>query len=124
MWSILLDAVALVLVFEGIMPFLSPPLLRRLVVRLNELDNGSVRFLGLASMVVGFILASGAPGEMWGSLLDAVAVALVLEGIMPFLSPSSYLRLTASLDELGDGSVRLLGLASMMAGVALLYLGD
>ena len=60
---------------------------------------------------------------MWGNLLDAFALLLVLEGIMPFLSPSSVRRLLARLNELGDGSLRIAGLASMVVGVVLLYLG-
>ena len=60
---------------------------------------------------------------MWGNLLDAVALLLVLEGIMPFLSPSSVRRILARLNDLGDSSLRIAGLASMVAGVVLLYLG-
>ena len=60
---------------------------------------------------------------MWGNLLDAVALLLVLEGIMPFLSPSSVRRILARLNELGDSSLRIAGLVSMVAGVVLLYLG-
>ena len=60
---------------------------------------------------------------MWGNLLDAVALLLVLEGIMPFLSPSSVRRLLARLNELSDNALRVAGLASMVAGVVLLYLG-
>jgi len=60
---------------------------------------------------------------MWGNLLDAVALLLVLEGIMPFLSPSSVRRLLARLNELGDHALRVAGLASMVAGVVLLYFG-
>ena len=58
---------------------------------------------------------------MWGGLLDAVALLLVLEGIMPFLSPSSVRRLLARLNEMGDNTLRGAGLASMVAGVILLY---
>ena len=58
---------------------------------------------------------------MWGGLLDAVALLLVLEGIMPFLSPSSVRRLLARLNEFGDNTLRIAGLASMVAGVVLLY---
>ena len=58
---------------------------------------------------------------MWGGLLDAVALLLVLEGIMPFLSPSSVRRLLARLNDMGDNTLRGAGLASMVAGVILLY---
>ena len=59
---------------------------------------------------------------MWGGLLDAVALLLVLEGILPFLSPASVRRLLTRLTELGDNTMRVAGLASMVAGVLLLYL--
>ena len=59
---------------------------------------------------------------MWGGLLDAVALLLVLEGILPFLSPSSVRRLLPRLTELGDNTMRVAGLAGMVAGVLLLYL--
>ena len=59
---------------------------------------------------------------MWGGLLDAVALLLVLEGILPFLSPSSVRRLLDRVNEMGDNTLRAAGLASMVAGVALLYL--
>ena len=58
---------------------------------------------------------------MWGELLTAVALLLVLEGIMPFLSPTSVRRLLARIDELGDNGMRVAGLASMVLGVILLY---
>ena len=59
---------------------------------------------------------------MGSRLLEAVALLLVLEGVMPFLSPSSVRRLLERVNELGDRSLRVAGLASMLAGVVLLYL--
>ena len=59
---------------------------------------------------------------MGSRLLEAVALLLVLEGVMPFLSPSSVRRLLERVNELGDRSLRIAGLASMLAGVLLLYL--
>lgn len=60
---------------------------------------------------------------MGSRLLEAVALLLVLEGVMPFLSPSSVRRLLERVNELGDRPLRIAGLASMLAGVLLLYLG-
>ena len=59
---------------------------------------------------------------MGSRLLEAVALLLVLEGVMPFLSPSSVRRLLERVNEFGDRSLRAAGLASMLAGVLLLYL--
>lgn len=61
---------------------------------------------------------------MGSRLLEAVALLLVLEGVMPFLSPSSVRRLLERVNEFGDRSLRIAGLASMLAGVLLLYLSD
>ena len=59
---------------------------------------------------------------MGSRLLEAVALLLVLEGVMPFLSPSSVRRLLERVNEFGDRALRVAGLASMLAGVVLLYL--
>jgi uncharacterized protein YjeT (DUF2065 family) len=57
----------------------------------------------------------------WSDLLAALALYLVLEGIMPFLNPAALRRALASFAKLGDGQLRVLGLLSMLAGLALLY---
>jgi uncharacterized protein YjeT (DUF2065 family) len=57
----------------------------------------------------------------WSDLFAALALYLVLEGVMPFLSPPSVKRLMQALSSLHDRQLRLFGLASMSAGLALLY---
>ena len=52
----LLTAFALVLVLEGILPFLLPGLWREAFRRLIAMSDGQVRFLGLSSMVAGVLL--------------------------------------------------------------------
>jgi len=52
----------------------------------------------------------------------ALALMLVLEGILPFLSPDSVRRLLAAMSEVDNRSMRISGLVSMLAGVGLLYL--
>ncbi|KPK68748.1 MAG: hypothetical protein AMJ84_10655 [Acidithiobacillales bacterium SM23_46] len=59
---------------------------------------------------------------MWRDLGAALALMLVLEGILPFLSPAGLRRLIASVNELSDGQLRAAGLVSMAAGLALLYI--
>jgi hypothetical protein len=49
-------AVALVLVLEGVFPFLSPGGWRRTFLRLLELRDGQLRFFGLCSMVIGLLV--------------------------------------------------------------------
>jgi uncharacterized protein len=56
MSKMLLTAFALVLVIEGILPFLIPGLWREAFRRLTEMSDGQVRFLGLTSMVAGVLL--------------------------------------------------------------------
>jgi len=56
MSKMLLTAFALVLVIEGILPFLLPALWREAFRRLTEMTDGQVRFLGLSSMVAGVLL--------------------------------------------------------------------
>jgi uncharacterized protein YjeT (DUF2065 family) len=56
MSKMLLTAFALVLVIEGVLPFLIPGLWREAFRRLTEMSDGQVRFLGLSSMVAGVLL--------------------------------------------------------------------
>ncbi len=56
MWNDLWVAMALMLVLEGIMPFLSPDRLRRVLVAVIQMDNRSMRTAGLISMVAGVVL--------------------------------------------------------------------
>lgn len=57
---------------------------------------------------------------MWEDLLAASALVLVLEGVLPFLSPGRYRRAISGILTLGDSALRRLGLASMLAGLLLL----
>jgi uncharacterized protein YjeT (DUF2065 family) len=59
---------------------------------------------------------------MWRDLGLALALLLVLEGILPFLSPETLRRLIAELDRLSDTQLRFAGLTSMLIGLFLLYL--
>ena len=52
----LLIALSLMLVFEGIIPFLYPQRWRQLVERLAEIDNRQLRIAGLVSMLSGVVL--------------------------------------------------------------------
>ncbi|WP_295641566.1 DUF2065 domain-containing protein [uncultured Methylibium sp.] len=56
MWDTLFSALALMLVFEGLLPFLSPPRWRRLFEQATQLSDGQLRFLGLSSMLGGLVL--------------------------------------------------------------------
>jgi uncharacterized protein YjeT (DUF2065 family) len=49
-------ALALVLVVEGLFPFLSPAGWRRMFTQLLQLNDGQIRFFGLASILGGLLL--------------------------------------------------------------------
>jgi len=55
-WEAVLTAVALMLVIEGVLPFAAPTLWREAFRKLTEMDDGQIRFAGLASMGVGLAL--------------------------------------------------------------------
>ncbi len=52
----LLTAFALMLVIEGLMPFLAPGAWRDTFRRLIEMNDGQLRFVGLSSMLAGLLL--------------------------------------------------------------------
>ena len=54
--SILMTAVALMLVIEGLLPFLLPTVWRDAFRRLTEMSDGQIRFVGLSSMLAGLVL--------------------------------------------------------------------
>lgn len=56
MLSELLTAVGLMLVLEGIMPFLRPENTRRLLLQLSQTEDHVLRFIGLLSMLLGLLL--------------------------------------------------------------------
>lgn len=49
-------AFCLMLVIEGIMPFLAPGRWRSMLVLVNQVDDNTMRLIGLGSMVAGTIL--------------------------------------------------------------------
>ena len=59
-------------------------------------------------------------GEFWDVVLGAVALMLVAEGLLPFLSPLSWRRIFERALQMSDGQIRFLGLLSLLAGLAML----
>jgi uncharacterized protein YjeT (DUF2065 family) len=59
------------------------------------------------------------PGK---TLLLAIALTLVLEGIVPFLAPGTWRAVFSQLASLKNGQIRYIGLISLLAGSALLGL--
>lgn len=56
MSDLLWCALALMLVLEGLLPFLSPQAWRRVFERMLTLSDGQIRFVGLSSMLLGLLL--------------------------------------------------------------------
>ena len=56
MGTTLLMAFALMLVIEGLLPFLAPSVWRDAFRRIMQLSDGQIRFIGLTSMLAGVLL--------------------------------------------------------------------
>ena len=56
MGDLLLGALALMLIFEGLLPFLSPGAWRSAFQKATQMSDGQIRFVGLSSMVIGLLL--------------------------------------------------------------------
>jgi uncharacterized protein len=55
-------------------------------------------------------------------IVAGFALMLVIEGILPFTAPRLWREAFRKFTEMSDGQLRFTGLASMVAGLALLYL--
>jgi uncharacterized protein YjeT (DUF2065 family) len=56
MWHELAIAFCLMLVIEGILPFIAPGRWRRMLMMLDQIDDATMRWIGLASMLTGTVL--------------------------------------------------------------------
>lgn len=56
MWDSLWIAFGLVLVIEGLMPALNPKAFKKTMSTIRELDEGSLRVMGLISMSIGAVV--------------------------------------------------------------------
>ena len=55
-------------------------------------------------------------------VIAAIALMLVIEGILPFTSPRIWRDTFRKLTEMSDGQIRFGGLISMLVGLAILFL--
>ncbi len=58
----------------------------------------------------------------WTEILTAVALLLVIEGMLPFIRPGRYKQLVAQIVRLSDNQLRIFGLAAMIVGLTLLFI--
>lgn len=52
----------------------------------------------------------------------ALALMLVMEGVLPFIAPAAWREAFSRMIQFNDGQLRFMGLASMVAGLLLLWL--
>jgi uncharacterized protein YjeT (DUF2065 family) len=61
-------------------------------------------------------------GFDWSDLLAALAIVCIIEGVMPFINPSGMRRLLTRMAAMEEREMRIVGLVSMLVGLAILYL--
>ena len=59
---------------------------------------------------------------MWHELAVAFCLMLVIEGIIPFISPGRWRKMLLVLDQIDDNTMRIIGLGSMLTGTVLLMM--
>jgi uncharacterized protein YjeT (DUF2065 family) len=59
--------------------------------------------------------------DFWQVLPTAVALVLIFEGFVPFVSPNRWRNMLEVVGQMDDRVIRNIGLGSMLLGLALLY---
>ncbi len=59
---------------------------------------------------------------MWHEFLVALSLVMVIEGLLPVLSPRGMRKTWEQMSQLDDRTLRLVGLVSMVAGAAALHM--
>ncbi|MCA3003674.1 MAG: DUF2065 domain-containing protein [Rhodocyclaceae bacterium] len=57
-WDVLLAGGALMLIFEGIMPFVAPEAWKKTMRQIVDLSSGQLRFVGMLAIAAGLFLLS------------------------------------------------------------------
>ena len=58
-------------------------------------------------------------GSTW---LAALGLALIIEGLLPFIAPSAWRQAFTQLMQMADGQLRFFGLVAVVGGLLLLWL--
>ncbi|HRM52664.1 MAG: DUF2065 domain-containing protein [Ottowia sp.] len=58
-------------------------------------------------------------GSTW---LAALGLALIIEGLLPFIAPSAWRQAFTQLMQMADGQLRFFGLVAVGGGLLLLWL--
>jgi len=59
---------------------------------------------------------------MGSDLLTALALVLIIEGLLPGIAPSTWLRVMSDAAKMGPQGLRIAGVISMLSGALLLYI--
>jgi uncharacterized protein YjeT (DUF2065 family) len=59
---------------------------------------------------------------MWDDLLTAVALVLILEGLLPGLAPRAWMKAMQDAARLGPKGIRVVGILLMLTGALMLQL--
>lgn len=60
--------------------------------------------------------------ELWSEIARAIGLVLVIEGMLPFLSPNRWRKLLENMATIDERMLRIVGLITMLLGVAVLYI--
>jgi len=55
-------------------------------------------------------------------LLTALALVLIIEGLLPGIAPSLWMKVMRDVAKMGTPAIRIAGISSMLAGALLLYI--
>ena len=56
----------------------------------------------------------------WNDLFAAIALLLIIEGILPFLNPGRYRSMLEMLEQVSDSQLRMMSLVVMIVGAVVL----
>ena len=59
---------------------------------------------------------------MGQDLLTALALVLIIEGLLPGLAPSAWMKMMCDAAKMGPQGIRIAGIISMLSGALLLYI--
>lgn len=58
------------------------------------------------------------------TLLMALGLALIIEGLLPFVAPGTWRQAFSQLMQMQDGQLRFFGLLGLLSGLALIWLAS
>ena len=59
---------------------------------------------------------------MGNDLLTALALVLIIEGLLPGIAPSTWMKVVRDASRMGPQGIRIAGIISMLSGALLLYI--